>query len=90
MSIYYDDEKQKIEINYNKRFGLKWKQKIRTVLLPLTQFDGYKMSVDFMGISIISFFKLEQKERYELGPFHIGFISKKEKQLMENTFGASL
>ena len=88
--IYYDDKKQKIEFHYNRRFGLMWQKKIRTVLLPLKQFDGYEFSKDSLGIMVISFYKLEQKERYELGPFHVGFISKKEKQLMEDAFGAAL
>lgn len=88
--IFYNDEKQKIEIHYNRRFGFKWQQKIRTVLLPLKQFDGYRITKDSMGISIIVFYKFEQKERYELGPFHVGFISKMEKQLMEDAFGAAL
>ena len=90
LCIYYKDEKKKIEFHYSKRFGLKWQQKIRTVLLPLKQIDSYEISMDFMKISVISFFKIEQKDRYELGPFHIGFISKKEKQLMKDTFGESL
>jgi hypothetical protein len=90
LCIYYNDEKQKIEIHYSKRFGLKWQKKIRTVLLPLKQFDGYKTSKDSLAILVISIFKLEHKERYELGPFHVGFISKKEKQLMKDTFGESL
>ena len=88
--IFYDEEKQVIEFHYNKRFGLKWRQKSRTVLLPLKQLDGYKISKDSMGISIISFFKLEQKERYELGPFHIGYISNGVKQKLEEAFGESL
>lgn len=90
LCIYYNEEKQKIEFHYNKRFGLKWQQKTRTVLLPLKQFDGYKNSKDSLAISVISIFKLEHKERYELGPFHVGFISKKEKKLMKDTFGESL
>ena len=88
--ILYNDEKQKIEFHYNKRFGLKWARKSRTVLLPLKQFDGYKISKDSMGISTISFFKLEHKERYELGPFHVGFIPQKVKEAIKETFGESL
>jgi hypothetical protein len=43
-----------------------------------------------MGFSAISFFKLEQRERYELGPFHIGFLSKRIKKNLEDSFGESL
>lgn len=88
--IFYDEEKQKIEFHYNKRFGLRWQKKSRTVQLPLKQFDGYKIHKDSMGISVISFFKLENKERFELGPFHIGVISKGKMKHMEDTFGDSL
>lgn len=87
MSIYYNDDKQKIEFHYNRRFGLKWQNKIRTVLLPLKQFDSYKISKDSMGLGIISFYKLEQNERYELGPFHVGIILRKEKQIIKDTLG---
>lgn len=90
LCIFYDEEKQSIEFHYNKRFGWKWQQKIKTVLLPGKQFDRYKISKDSMGISVISFFKLEQKERYELGPFYIGYLSIKEKQLLKAAFGESL
>ena len=38
LRIFYDEEKQKIEFHYNKRFGFRWQQKARTVLLPLNQF----------------------------------------------------
>ncbi|MCG8309320.1 MAG: hypothetical protein MI975_18140 [Cytophagales bacterium] len=90
LRIFYREDLQKIEFRYNRRFGLKWKQKSRTVLLPLRQFDGYSISKDSLGISVISFFKLDQRERFELGPFHIGFISKKEKENLESSFGESL
>jgi len=90
LRIAYDEEKQLIEFHYNKRFGVNWQQKSRTVLLPFNQFDGYSLSKDSFGLTIISFFKLENKERYELGPFHIGFISHNEHQLLEETFGSSL
>ena len=88
--ISFDEEKQLIEIDYNKRFGWKWQQKARTVLLPLRQFDGYKLTKDSIGITVISFFKLEQKDHYELGPFHIGLISKKEAQILKDAFGETL
>lgn len=90
LCLFYDDEKQVIEFHYNKRFGLKWRQKSRTVLLPLKQLDGYNISKDSMGIAVISFFKLEQKERFELGPFHVGFISNEVKQKLKDAFGESL
>jgi hypothetical protein len=90
LCIFYDEAKQKIEFHYNKKFGWKWRQKVRTVLLPMKQFNGYKLSTDSMGISVISFYKLEQKEQYELGPFHVGIMSNKEKQNLENAFGKAL
>ena len=90
LCIYYDEAKQKIEFHYNKRFGLKWQQRSRTVLLPLKQFDGYKLQKDSLGLHTISFYKLEKKEKYELGPFHIVFLSKKERQNLEDAFGESL
>ncbi len=87
--IFYDEADKKIEFHYNKQFGWKWRQKIRTVLLPVKQFDSYKISKDSMGLSVISFYKLEKKEQFELGPFHIGFISIEQKQLLKNAFGES-
>lgn len=90
LRIAYDEEKQLIEFHYNRRFGLKWQKKSRTVQLPLKQFDGYTLTKDSFGLTNISFFKREKKERYELGPFHIGFISKSEHHLLEETFGNSL
>jgi hypothetical protein len=90
LCIYYDEGKQKIEFHYNKRFGLKWQQRSRTVVLPFKQFDGYKLQKDSLGLLTISFFKLEKKEKYELGPFHIVFINKKERRNLEDAFGESL
>lgn len=90
LCIYYNDKKHIIEFHYSKRFGWKWQQKIKTVLLPMKQFDGYKISKDSMGLTMVSFYKLEQKEQYELGPFHIGMVSKKENQLLNDIFGKSL
>lgn len=90
LSIFYDDKNQKIEFHYNRRYGLRWQKRVRTVLLPLKQFDGYKIEKDIMGISVLTFYKFENKERYELGPFHVGMISVKEKKELENTFGKSL
>lgn len=89
LCILYNEEKRIIEFHYSKRFGWKWQQKMKTVLLPKKQFDGYKISKDSMGITVVSFYKLEQKEQYELGPFHIGMVSKKEKQLLKDIFGES-
>ena len=90
LRISYDDDEQKVEFHYNKRYGLKWEQKARTVLLPMKQFDGYKITTDSLGIIIISIFKLEKKEQYELGPFYVGYISKAEKQRIEDAFGKPL
>ena len=86
----YDDRKQLIEFHYNKKFGINWKKKTRTALLPLMFFDGYTLEKDAVGLYAISFFKLENKERYELGPFHIGLLSGHKKELLKSTFGESL
>jgi hypothetical protein len=90
LCIFYHEEKQSIEFHYSRRFGLKWKKRVRTVLLPLKQFDGYELSKDSLGIAIISFYKLERKERYALGPFYVGFISPKERKALADVFGESL
>ncbi len=90
LCIFYDEEKQTIEFHYNKRFGLNWQKNSRTVLLPFKQFDGYQITKDSLGFITISFFKLEKKEKFELGPFHIGLITGNEKQQLENAFGESL
>ena len=90
LSIFYHEDKQSIEFHYTKRFGLNWQKRARTVLLPLKQFDGYELEKDSLGVAIISFYKLEQKERYALGPFHVGFISSKEKKALKEAFGESL
>jgi len=86
---WYDDT-QTIEFLYNKKFGIRWRKNATKVTLPLVQFDGYSMSKDSAGLKTLSFFKLEKKERYELGPFHVGMISAKEKSSMVETFGESL
>ena len=88
--VIYNEEKQKIEFHYNKRFGPRWQKRSRTVLLPVQQFDGYKVRRDSMGIAIISFYKKEKKEQYELGPFHVGILSKKKKESLAEVFGDSL
>ena len=90
LSLYFYEDEQKIEFHYNRQFGLKWQQKTRTVLLPFHQFDGYKIERDNLGIMVMTFYKKEQKERFELGPFHIGFISRKEKKDLISQFGESL
>jgi hypothetical protein len=87
VSIYANAEKRKIEIHFNKKFGLKWHQKSKTVLLSFDQFDGYKITVDSMGFLSVSFYKIQDKDRFELGPFSVGFISKKEKMQLKAAFG---
>jgi hypothetical protein len=88
--VYFDSQKRKVEIHFNRKFGLKWLQKTKTVLLPIDQFDGYKIAADSMGIPLVSFYKIQDKDRYELGPFSVGFISKKEKKQLVAAFGDSL
>lgn len=88
--IYTDADKRTVEIHFNRKFGLKWLQKSKTVLLPFDQFDGYKISADSMGVMIVSFYKIQDKDRYELGPFSVGFISKKEKKQLVAAFGDPL
>jgi energy-coupling factor transporter transmembrane protein EcfT len=75
LSIYLDEENKKIEFHYNRKFGFRWLRKSRTSLLPLKQLESYKISKDSLGLPMISFFKKENKELYELGPFHVGHIS---------------
>lgn len=89
LCVFYNEEKQIIEFHYSKRFGWRWQQKIKTVLLPIKQFDSYKISKDSLGLTIVSFYKIEQKEQYELGPFFVGFISQKEKQFLKDILGES-
>lgn len=90
LNVHYHEQKQIIEFHYNRKFGINWNKKARTVLLPLKQFDGYQIEKDALGLHIITFFKLENKERFELGPFHIGLLSKSIKKGFENSFGESL
>ena len=85
--IYTDAEKRKIEIHFNRKFGLKWLQKSKTVVLPFDQFDGYNISVDSIGFRSVSFYKIQDKDRFELGPFSVGYISKKEKMRLKAAFG---
>jgi len=90
LRISYDEENQKIEFTYNKKFGLKWQINARTVILPLHQFDGYELNKDSLGIAFISFYKLEKKERYELGPLSVGIISRRQRSALNEAFGDSL
>ena len=85
--VYFDSQKRKVEIHFNRKFGLKWPQKSKTVLLPIDQFDGYKITTDSMGLQLVSFYKIQDKDRYELGPFSVGFISKKEKKQFTAALG---
>ncbi|MDZ7607663.1 MAG: hypothetical protein U5K79_19215 [Cyclobacteriaceae bacterium] len=90
LQVTWNDEAQTIEFLYNKKFGIHWRKKATAVTLPLVQFDGYSMKKDGAGLKTLSFFKLEKKERFELGPFHVGIISAKDRSTMEETFGESL
>lgn len=86
----YNDQKQVIEFHYNKKFGIYWQKNSRTVSLPFKQFNGYKIEKDTVGLYAVSFYKLENKERFELGPFHIGILYKANRELLKSTFGESL
>jgi hypothetical protein len=88
--VYFDSQKRKIEIHFNRKFGLKWLQKTKTVLLPIDQFDGYKIAADSMGLPSVSFYKIQDKDRYELGPFSVGYISKEEKKQLTSALGERL
>ena len=88
LRISVDPEKQHIEFHYNMRFGLAWQKNIRSVLLPRAQFDGYELEKNSIGISVISFYKIEKEEQFELGPFFIGFLSSKERQLLQEALGS--
>ena len=88
LSVYYDEEKQKLEFHYNRKFGFRWIKKSRTSLLPLKQLKRYKISSDSLGLPTISFFKKENKELYELGPFHVGYISDKNMKSLVDSLGA--
>jgi hypothetical protein len=90
MQIKWDEENQTIGIVYNKNFGIRWRKNAIRVVLPLSRFDGYSLGKDSLGLPTITTYKLENKERFELGPFHIGYISKKEKALLGDTFGEPL
>jgi hypothetical protein len=85
--VYFDSQRRKVEIHFNRKFGLKWLQKSTTVLLPFDQFDGYKITADSMGLPTISFYKNKDKDRYELGPFSVGFVSNKEKKQLTAALG---
>jgi hypothetical protein len=90
LQVAWNENAQTIEFLYNRKFGIRWRKNATKVILPLAQFDGYSKKKDSVGLSTLSFFKLEKKERYELGPFHVGIISTKDKLTLEETFGQSL
>ena len=87
LCVFIDEENEKIEFHYNRKFGWRWKQKARTTLLPVRQFDGFKIDKDSLGFPVISFFKKENGEQFELGPFHIGYISKKQLKILKEKLG---
>jgi len=90
LQVAWNDDTQTIEFLYSKKFGIRWRKNATNVSLPLAQFDGYSMKADSVGLKTLSFFKLEKKERYELGPFHVGVIPAQERMAMEETFGEAL
>ena len=90
LCIIYDEENKRIEFHYNRTFGIRWRQKARTVLLPIKQFHGYQISRDQLGLVQISFFKLQDREKYELGPFHVAILTNYDKLQLQNTFGETL
>ncbi len=90
LRIVWDEDSQLIDISYNKKFGLRWNHNAIRVALPLNQFDGYSIGKDNFGLAAVTVFKLEKKQRYELGPFHIGYISAQSKKSLEDAFGESL
>jgi hypothetical protein len=83
LCVLFDVENGRIEFYYNKRFGWRWLQKARTTLLPIKRFNGYKIGKNSFGLPVISFFKKENGEQFELGPFHVGQISEKEKEILK-------
>jgi len=87
LSISFDEIQGKVEIHYNRKFGLRWLKKSRTTLVAIKQLDGYKFTKDSLCLPVISFIKTENGERYELGPFHVGYISKKQMKILEDSFG---
>ena len=89
LSIYLDEQNKKIEFHYNRKFGFRWLRKSRTSLLPLNQLENYKISKDSLGLPIISFFKKENKELFELGPFHVGYISQNSMKNLTDFLGNS-
>ncbi len=90
LCVTWNEDTQLIEFLYNKKYGIRWRKKATKVTLSLVQFDGYSMKSNSAGLKTLSFFKLENKERYELGPFHIGIITAKERVTLEETFGEPL
>jgi len=85
LCVLLDEENERIEFNYSKKFGWCWLQKARTTLLPIKHFDGYKIEKNSFGLPVISFFKKENGEQFELGPFHVGQISQKEKEILKTS-----
>jgi len=87
LSIYIDENSQKIEIHYNRKFGLKWLEKSRTTLVPVKQLEGYKLTKDSLGLPVITVYKKENEERFELGPFHVGYLSAAQRKSLEDSLG---
>ncbi len=90
LSIFINESSHKIEIHYNRKFGLKWLEKSRTTLVPLKQLEGYKLAKDSLGLPVITFYKKENEERFELGPFHVGYLSAMQRKSLEDSFGESI
>lgn len=87
LCIFFKEESESIEFHYNKKFGWRWQQKARTTLLPMKRFDRYEIGKDSFGLPVISFFKIENDEQFELGPFHVGYISEKQLKTMKDNLG---
>ena len=78
LCVFIDEENERIEFHYNKRFGWRWQHKARTTLLPMKRFERHEIGKDSIGLPTISFFKKENEEEFELGPFRVGYISSKD------------
>lgn len=90
LSVSYDSMREIIDFQYSKKYHFKKKDRTRNVTLALSQFDGYKIEKDALGLITLTFYKLENKERFALGPFHVGFVSTASRKLLIDTFGESL
>ena len=88
--VGFDEDRQLIYFRYNRRFGIRWYRNAKEVQLSLEQFDGYAYQKDSMGLWLITFYKKEHKQRFELGPFYIGILPKKSQQKFTEAFGESL